>query len=133
MSAIQSPVGTDKKPAPGEMSGKNRRWLSHATDVAVVLAVCYGVGDFAWVVAHRSMYRPPAVSEIPIDKKLWLFNLPFFLLGLIWLTVRFSQTYAVPYLRFETRHLILKQLAPLAIALGGMMALGTAIAVCSRL
>jgi len=128
-----SPTDASKTSVPDVKPGKKRQWLLRAVDAAAVVFVAYGFGDFVWIQAHPARYSAPAVPPLPIDLKIWAFNFPFFLFGLIWLIVRFSRAYAIPYQILETKHPILKQSVPLGLGLGGAIVLCGAIAICSLL
>lgn len=83
-------------------SADRPRWWRRALDCAAVLFVAYGVGVVVWIKAHPEVSSQLAHS---IEIYLWFVNIPFFVFGVIWLTVRISRTSAgVPLQSLAQKH-----------------------------
>lgn len=95
------------------------RWLLLAVDVVASLSLAYMIGLWFWVVAHPAAYN--GLPSMPTDVKVWLYNLPLALLGILWLAVRFSLSpwHRDRYPALEARYPNLMLFGPVIVALLG--------------
>lgn len=125
--SLGRPVDDRNKPSSFDAFIRRQpKWLVRIVDTVAVLSVAYGLGLAIWVIAHRTQYS--AVPTISPAIWLWIINLPFLLLGFLWLVARFVYAYWVPLQRFAS-HSFIARYWPLLIA----SAFATAIWLCSLL
>lgn len=94
------------------------RWLLLAADAVASLSLAYAIGLWFWVVAHPAAYN--GLTSMPMDMRLWLYNLPLAVLGLLWLVLRrFSPKHRDRWLALDARHPFLMRFGPVIVALLG--------------
>lgn len=99
------------------------RWLQRATDAVAIFSVGYFVCLFLWITAHPAAYN--GLPSMPTEVKVWLYNAPLALLGILWLAVRFSLSpwHRDRYPALEARYPDLMLFGPVVAMLigGGLM------------
>jgi hypothetical protein len=100
------------------------RWLLRVFDGVATISSIYGLAGLIWILAHPAAYTFPPDARVPLAVLIWLFDLPLFCLGLMWLLARFAFAYGESYVKLEGRFPFLRIWLPFggAIAIGALFA-----------